>query len=56
MKRVALGGLNSPYPDHSRVDQFGVSEIDCPKEPSAVAADAGVNFHIKQVAHHPAVV
>ena len=32
---------------------FGISEIDCLTEPSAVAPDAGVKLRIKQVAHHP---
>ena len=35
------------------VGQFEVSEGDCRTEPSAVAPDAGVKLHTKQVAHHP---
>jgi hypothetical protein len=35
------------------VGQFGVSEIDCLTEPSAVAPDAGGKLRTKQVAHHP---
>ena len=35
------------------VVQFGVSEIDCLTEPSAVAPDAGVKLRNKQVAHRP---
>ena len=50
-----------PYPCSSAficgrflvVGQFGVSEIDCLTEPSAVAPDAGVKLRTKQVAHHP---
>ncbi len=30
------------------MDQFGVSEVDCFTEPSAVAPDAGANFRIKK--------
>ena len=36
----------------SVVDQFGVREIDCLTEPSAVAPDARVKLRTKQVAHH----
>jgi hypothetical protein len=40
--------------NHLRVvGQFGVNEIDCLTEPSAVAPDAGVKLRTNQVAHHP---